>query len=365
AHLNDKRHVSCEELTNIHMVFNESLELMKIAGDQSIMSGTTHPIFHGFNYSPLTAPYPGWVIYGTFINERNPWWPYFRQFTDYKARLSALLQRSTMFADIAVLPPTADLWSIYGAQNDPFPSVMYPEWQTLVWESIHQNGSGCDYISEHVMQDSNIQNGYLEYGSRRYHSLFLTHVQSIEPSTAKKLFDFVTSGGRVFFIETFPARAPGWKDHEQRDREVQGWISKMRSYTDRCVLLDQPGSDFTGWFKSVQHKYEINPYVTIDSPVKFVTQVRYQSKNVEILVFINSNMNEPYQITITPSLALASGKQPWLWNPETGLRYKMPMDGNKILLNMGPADLKLIVFDKQKKGPPLRPSDKASKETII
>jgi len=96
-----------------------------------------------------------------------------------------------------------------------------------------------------------------------------------------------------------------------------------------------------------------------------VTQVRYQSKNVEILVFINSNMNEPYQITITPSLALASGKQPWLWNPETGLRYKMPMDGNKILLNMGPADLKLIVFDKQKKGPPLRPSDKASKETII
>ena len=80
AHLKGKKHISCEELTNIHQVFNESLELMKIAGDQSIISGVTHPIFHGFNYSPPDAPFPGWVIYGTFINERNPWWPYFKLF---------------------------------------------------------------------------------------------------------------------------------------------------------------------------------------------------------------------------------------------------------------------------------------------
>jgi hypothetical protein len=96
AHLKNKRLISCEELTNIHLVFNESLDLMKIAGDMSIISGITHPIFHGFNYSPPDAPFPGWVIYGTFINERNPWWPYFRLFTDYKARLSALLQQSTV-----------------------------------------------------------------------------------------------------------------------------------------------------------------------------------------------------------------------------------------------------------------------------
>jgi len=141
AHLKGKRKVSCEELTNIHLVFNETLELMKIAGDQGIISGTTHPVFHGFNYSPPNAAYPGWVIYGTFINERNPWWPYFRQFTDYKARLTALLEQAIMFADIAILPATADLWSIYGAQNDPFPLTMHPQWQTLVWESIHQNGN--------------------------------------------------------------------------------------------------------------------------------------------------------------------------------------------------------------------------------
>ena len=164
AHLKGKKLISCEELTNIHTVFNETLELMKIAGDQSIISGVTHPIFHGFNYSPPDAPFPGWVIYGTFINERNPWWPYFKFFTLYKTRLSALLQQATMFADIAILPAMADLWSIYGAQNEPFPAVMHPAWQTLIWESIHQNGNACDYISEKVIQDAVMQNGYLHYG---------------------------------------------------------------------------------------------------------------------------------------------------------------------------------------------------------
>jgi hypothetical protein len=364
AHLKEKKQISCEELTNIHMVFNETLELMKIAGDQSIISGTTHPIFHGFNYSPPDAPYPGWVIYGTFINERNPWWPYFRQFTDYKARLSALLQQSTMFADIAILPATADLWSIYGAQNDPFPVMMHPEWQTLVWESIHQNGNACDYISEKVIHDSVIQDGYLQYGQRNYHSIFLTQVETIEPQTTKKLFDFVSAGGRIFFIESFPVKAPGWKGHEQRDKEVKDWINKIKNYADRCIFLNKPGKDYTGWFKDIQEKYAISPYVHIDSPVKFITQVRYQGKDVEMILFINSNMNSSYEIIIAPSAEISSGKQAWLWDAETGERYKITTNSGSIILDLGPADLKLIVFDKEKKGPVYRLVKKTDKDSI-
>lgn len=350
AHLKGKRHVSCEELTNIHLVFNESMELMKIAADQSIISGTTHPIFHGFNYSPPGAPYPGWVIYGTFLNERNPWWPYFHYFTEYKARLSALLQQATMFTDIAILPATVDLWGAFGAQNDPFPAVMYPEWQTFVWESIHQNGNGCDYVSEEVIQNSIVANGYLQYGQRKYHSIFLTEVESIEPLTAKKLFDFVSAGGKIFFIETFPHRAPGWKDHRPADNEVQEWVRKMKSYADRSVFLNRPGSDYTDWFKTIQEKYSINPYVQIDAPAKFVTQVRYQAKDAEVILFVNSNIHSSYEIRITASSEITKGRQAWLWDPENGERKKISPNGGSIALDMGPADLKLLVFDKETKG---------------
>jgi hypothetical protein len=365
AHLTGKRHISCEELTNIHMVFNESLELMKIASDQSIISGVTHSILHGFNYSPPGASFPGWVIYGSFINEKNPWWKYFHHFTKYKARLSALLQQATMFADIAVLLPTADLWSTYGAQNDPFPSVMQPAWQTLIWESIHKNGNGCDYISEKIIQDAMIENGFLHYGPRKYHTVFLIEVERMEPAAAKKIFDLVASGGRVFCIESYPKRSPGLKDHLQRDNELQNWINKSRTYPDRFILIKKPSdNDFTGWFRTIQEKYKIIPYLHIDSPNPFLSQVRYQTEETEILFVINSSSNDSYDIEILPSLDISSGKQAWMWDPETGERYMVSTNGGSMKLEMGPADLRVLVFDKEKKGDKLRPARRDSMKNI-
>ncbi len=361
AHLKGKKLISCEELTNIHTVFNETLELMKVAGDQSIISGTTHPIFHGFNYSPPDTLFPGWVIYGTFINERNPWWPYFKYFTQYKARLSALLQQATLYADIAILPAVADTWSIYGAQNEPFPAVMHPEWQSLLWEAMHQNGNGCDYISENVIQGSIIKESYLLYGQRRYHTIFLTQVESMEPLTARKLFDFVESGGSIFFIEAYPRRACGWKDHEQRDQELQEWVMKMKNYPERCIFLNKPIKDFTGWYKTIQRKYKIPYYVSMDPPNPFISQVRYQANDTEMILLTNSNMNESYEITVSPFPGIAFGREAWIWDAESGERYKLP-NTPFITLDMGPADLKLLVFDKEDKGMAYKPVNSETKD---
>ena len=90
------------------MAFMATLENIKVAGDQSNISGVNHSILHGFNYSPPEAPFPGWVRYGTFFNERNTWWPYFRHWSDYKARISYLLQNATPRANVAILQPLTD-----------------------------------------------------------------------------------------------------------------------------------------------------------------------------------------------------------------------------------------------------------------
>src|SRR5258706_12682038 len=49
-----------------------------------------------------------------------------------------------------------------------------------------------------------------------------------------------------------------------------------------------------------------------------------------------------------------SGKQAWLWDPETGERFRLEA-GGPITLDLGPADSRLIVFDKNKKGNAFRP----------
>ncbi|MBX6360743.1 MAG: glycoside hydrolase family 2 [Acidobacterium ailaaui] len=355
AHLKSKRLISCEQLTDIYSVFNVTLEICKVASDESIISGTTQPVFHGFNYSPAAAPFPGWVRYGTFINEQNPWWPYFKKFVDYNARLSALLQQGDMFADIALLPAIADTWGQYGAQNTPFPSVIYPDYEVHVWEAIHQNGDGCDYISEEVIRDARVKNGHLQYGSRKYHTIFLIKVSSLEPETAQQLYHFVSSGGRIFCIEMYPEKSPGFLHYQQKDQEVQSWVNKMKNFPERFILLNKPAdNDFLQWYKDVQQKYKLIPYVHIDKPNRFISQVRYSLKKATILFFNNSNMEEGYRITISPTQDIIRGKQSWVWDIVSGGRYRINPVGENITLDLGPADSRLLVFNEEEGGPAWR-----------
>jgi hypothetical protein len=364
AHLKGKRLVSCEELTNTDMVFNATLEILKVAADQSTISGVTHPVFHGFNYSPPQAPFPGWVRYGTFISERNNWWPYFRKFTDYKARLSALLQQGDMFADMAILPPVPDMWSQYGAQNEPFPSFYYPAYLSLVWEAMHQNGNACDYISEAVIRDAEMKDGQLQFGPRKYHTIFLAGVQSLEPAAAQKLLAFVQNGGRVFCIESIPGKSLGLQNWQQRDKEVQDIISQLKSFSDRFIFLPKPDKDFLQWYKTIQQQYNLTPYVTIREPNVFVTQVRYQLPGREMLLLTNCSTEEAHQVELIPSKSLADGKQAWIWDAETGERYKCDSP-ERIMIDLSPADSKLIVFDKTRRGIPWKPAPAYGASTVF
>jgi hypothetical protein len=338
AHLQGKKIVSCEELTNTDRVFNETLELLKVAADQSVVSGVTHAVFHGFNYSPKDAVFPGWVRYGCYFNERNPWWPWVSVFTTYRARLTSILQEMTMYTGIALLPPVADTSSKYGAQNTPFPTLVHPPYQTLIWEAVHKNGDGCDYISEKA-----IQAGLL----KKYHSLFLIEVESIDEATAAELYHFIISGGRIFCIETYPGKAAGLM---KPDKAVQEWVSKMKGLPERFILVRKPTKDFISWYKKIQETYSIKPYVVIDQPNPFINQSRYRSKHLELFFFINSNMNEGYNLQLSFTDEITAGKHPWLWDAATGERYRLSLQSGQLNLKLGPADSKLIVFDKKKKG---------------
>jgi hypothetical protein len=353
ANLKGKRLVSCEEMTDTYTVFNTTFENLKIGGDQSAITGVTHSVFHGFNYSPPEAPYPGWIRYGGYYNENNTWWPYFHLYNQYKGRLSSVLQHVTMYTDIAILPPLDDMWSLIGSQMEPFPSITYVEYMTLIWEAINKNGSGCDYVSQRIIRDSEMKNGYMYYGPRKYHTLFLIQVDSLETATAKKMHEFILSGGRILCIETIPGKSLGWKNYEEKDREVSDYIEQMKAFPDKFIFLQKPEKDFIGWYGQIQQRYSIEPYLNIEKPDPFVMQNRYQADDGSELVYIiNSHIQNSHQTKITFSKELTGKKYGWIWDPETGKRYRISLEkDNSINLDLGPAESLLFVFDKQKKGP--------------
>jgi hypothetical protein len=197
-----------------------------------------------------------------------------------------------------------------------------------------------------------MKNGYLHYGQRKYHSLFLVQVDSLDPEAARKLLEFVSSGGKVFCIEAVPTKSTGWKDYEQKDLEVQDYISKMKGFPDRFIFLKKPEKDFIAWFRGIQEKYGIPPYVKIEKPDPYVMQIRRRADDgSEILYMVNSHLHESKQSRITFSKDLTDRKNCWIWDPETGERYRIyPDKGNSIELDMGPAGSYLLIFSKERSG---------------
>lgn len=260
---------------------------------------------HGFNYSPLEAPFPGWVRYGTFFNERNTWWSYFKNWADYKTRLYAVLQHAEMQADIALLPPLADLSMKFGFQRDPFPVFAYPGYVYQVWEAIHQNGSGCDYVTENIIQDAKIKEGKLIYGTRSYSTLILIDVGFILPKTAKAIKKFTDAGGKLICIEKAPDMSPtNQKFPDENDAVVINILKDTNAAN--AGIVPAPTADFISWYRNIQQQFNIKPYVEVSDPDRFVSQVHYKAGEKDIFFF--SNYNTTQEQTLKTKFAIKKKK---------------------------------------------------------
>ena len=345
AHLNGKRIVSCEEMTNTYRVFNMSLQELKLGGDQTVCSGITGTVFHGFNYMPPDAPFPGWIRYGAYYNERNTWWPYFHLYNDYKARLYSVLQNCENVADIAILTPTADMWSKMGMQNEPFPSAINAPYQTLVWESVVKNGGSCDYVSERILRQARMEKGNICYGHRKYSTLILVGVESLSAETAAQLLKFAASGGRVVCVETEPCRSLGMhSDNAAEDARVTDCLNSIRTrYPERYLFVRKPDSNYIGWYKELQQRFQLPHALTFDAPDPYVMQVHYRTADGNDVFFIsNSHRYNSYEADLRFDPSVAKGKTLYQWNPETGERQEITFP-----YRMGPASSLLLVFEKK------------------
>ena len=208
-----------------------------------------------------------------------------------------------------------------------------------------------------VIRDSELKEGFMHYGPRKYSSLFLVKVDSFRPETASKMLDFINAGGRIFCVESLPSKSLGFSNWQENDRTVNELIEKMKAVPDRFILLEKPEKDFIGWFRSVQEKYNIRPYLEIEKPDPFVMQNRYKADDgTEVIYLINSSLNNPFRTQLTFSGDISSRRSCWKWDPETGRRYKIKLEkGDKFNLDLGPAESFIFVFDKTGKGEEWKP----------
>ena len=344
AHLTGKKLVSCEAMTDLRGVFQETLGYIKQAGDLDMMTGVNHFVLHGFNYSPPEAGFPGWVRYGTYFNEHNPWWPYFRRWADYNARLCSVLQSSQARAEIAILGPTSDVWSKGGLERQGF--IHTPWYLHLVWQAFQQNGCTADYVNGSILREATFKDGKLLHGPMAYDLLVVANVESLEPETAKVIEQYAKAGGRIAIVGNTPDRSPGFQGRERDGTIVRTAIAAaVGSGSGRVAVIAEPAADgLLAWVSTTMERFDVSPAVKISPPHPMLFQVHHQQDGREIFLFSNQQQELPISFHGT----FATGDLiPWRWDPETGERSAFPhgAKNNELNITLEPSASLLLVFE--------------------
>ncbi len=346
AHLVGQPRVSFEAMTSAVAVFRETLSNFKQGMDLSLLAGLNHPILHGFNYTPPEAGFPGWVRFGTYLNERNPWWPAFSHFSDYAARMGTVLRASAPQAQVAVLAPRADEWAIHGLLYQPFPEVHHPWYQYRLTAALSQAGYGNDFVSERIIQKANVDGGQLRYGPQSYALVIVEDAESLQPATAEALAKFAQAGGRVLFVGQTPSHAPGLAAAQKNDAAVVDAVKRLMPLA-RVAPNPNPSLGDEGlvaWVAEHVPPTGVRGSVALEAPRSTVSQIHHRAPEGDVFFFANTDTETP--ATFTAGFAQVKG-QPWRWDPATGHRQPYPhVSGTDLRIHLEPQASLLLVFQK-------------------
>ncbi len=348
GHIKGRRIISSEAMTNTRGVFQATLDQIKAADDINFIMGINHSVLHGFTYSPLEeGPYAR-VRYGAYFSDQNTWWPYFRKWADYNARLSALFQNSKPIVSIAILGPRADIWSEVGLERPPFNNN--PWYLPQLWKVFSQCGSSADHVSEPIVQNASSIAGKLQCGEMTYDALIVAGAASLEPKTAEMLLNLAKDGVKIVFIDKTPTRGPSLNDLGAGDRKV---MENIRSVLTSSNVFQAPAPDskkpweksLLSWADKLLNKIELERDITLDTLDNSFYQIRMRDGVRDIFFLVNTDSDR----SITLDAAFNSkGNTAWHWDPETGKRmlFASPVSG-PIPITLPPHGSLLLVFEPQ------------------
>ena len=367
GHLKKRKVVSNEAMTNTQGLFTTTLDEIKFHDDMNFITGMNHSVLHGYNYSPRSAEFPGWIQYGTFFSEWNTWWKYFPLWSAYNARLSYVFQNTSPAKTIAILPHESDSWADIGLARGPYQTE--PWYVFRIWEAVIQAGYSFDYLNESVLADAGISDKGIQYGPMSYEALMLCSVASMKPETAEKIKDFVEKGGKLILVDKVPVRSLARYNAKENDSTVRDIFCQLtEKYKDRVIFAEAPVEELQllPWARKTLAEAKVTKDVTYDRPSKNIFQVHTFTEDGKDIYFLcNSHRYNTYTFNAT----FPTGKKtPWIWNPEDGTRKVYPYEEGKLNsldISLAPSESLLLVFEPELKGTPSKKEADPGKTVML
>ena len=343
AHLRGLKIASCEAMTNTSGVFSASLEYIKQATDINVVAGINHLVLHGWNYSPPEAGFPGWIRYGTYFSQQNPWFPYLHLWSEYAARLNFIFQHSQAVSQVAIIGPTADRWSESGLDRNPF--LNDPWYLHSLWQAMNHHGYCSDYLNQRVFQEAIYENGEIKYGPMSYKALIICDMQTAFPEFIDALSKYAQTGGKIIFVGRTPFKSPGMR-YKNDNTVAQKTQQLLKNFSEKVIVSEEPEkNNIVEWAGDLLQFQDIKPGVKISVPDERL--YLYQAEHEGKPVFFFSNQNRDKSIAFDAEFE-TENLYPWKWNAETGDKTMYSYNQKNVGIHLKPLESLLLVFSEEK-----------------
>ncbi|WP_197933086.1 glycosyl hydrolase [Spirosoma aureum] len=232
AHVTGKPLTSSESATWENEHFLSKLSDVKKAMDRFLLGGVNHTFYHGTNYSPASAAWPGWLFYAAVhFNPNNTFWTDFGKLNQYVARCQSFLQLGKPNNDVLVYLPIYDAYTRPG-------KVLLQHFDGIqhgfagmpvgsISESLWQKGYGFDFISDKQLLNVSTTNGTLQTGGVAYQTILLPAPEFIPLETVTQLMALAKNGATIVVNGQLPADVPGLGNLDSRRSAFKKLLSQL------------------------------------------------------------------------------------------------------------------------------------------
>jgi hypothetical protein len=279
---------------------------IKALGDQIFCQGINRYIFHRYAMQPWTNRWPGMTMgqWGTHFDRTSTWWEQSKPWLQYVARCQYLLQQGRFVADIAYFCGETSPVEVRVGTGDLAP----PE--------------GYDYDSVNadvLLNGAQVKDRWLVLKSgMKYRALVLPpDDRNMTPALLGKLNSFLADGLTIIGLR--PDASPSLQNYPQCDQEVRQFVSKMWD-----VRVVPPRTNFVLWGnlgEILQHIGATPDFAFTRNDDARLAYIHRSAGDAE--VYFVSNQRDRFE-TVECSFRI-SGKQPELWNAETGTIQPAPV----------------------------------------
>lgn len=291
---------------------------LKAQGDWAFCSGVNRFDFHRFQAQPSNLRWPGMAMgpYGVHWDRTQTWWDMVPAYHKYLARCQFLLQRGVTVADVCFLA------------GEGAPYVFRPPPSATTGNPADHGGYNFDGCApETLLERAEVKDGKIFFpGGTSYRILVLPEQRTMTPALLGKVKSLVEAGATVFGPP--PEKSPSLQDYPKCDAVVEQLAQDLWDNCDgKTVFSHAFGKGRVVWqqtdvapevqygdFAAVTNvlgKMGLAPDFASDAPIRF-THRRDGDTDIYFLA------NREARAVETLCQFRVTGRQPELWNPETG-----------------------------------------------